>query len=298
MEAKKLKKITEKLKNEGDITLEETDEIYRLFSTETARHEFNPHSNHYDPELLAEFIDYVKTANGLLNNGHTGNFVCSFPLFVRDCESKKAYDPIRPMLNNIRANLPVIDRAKSAVLSKDLYRLAKDKRYIVAYKSEKEVFDSSRAGLFRINGLHPLLNNFASVPSMNNFFIACYKASSYGTSKPERIIPEWFSGLLAVEAVNSVKVPFAAFSFETYFIALNDVLLVPKDKVKRIERVVSHIKDINKILADKKIIVPEFYAGKNVFRIDDWQKAIETGKELFVRIYRQDEEKSPTEAER
>lgn len=297
MEAKKLKKITEKLKNEGDITLEEADEIYRLFSTETARHEFNPHSNHYDPELLAEFIDYVKTANGLLNDGHTGNFVCSFPLFARDCESKKAYDPIRPMLNNIRLNLPVTDRAKSAVLSKDLYRLAKDKRYIVAYKSEKEVFDSSRAGLFRINGLHPLLNNFVPVPSMNNFFIACYKAFSYGASKPERIIPEWFSGLLTVEAVNSVKVPFAAFSFETYFIALNDVFLVPKDEAKRIEKAVSHIKDINKILTDKKIIVPEFYAGKNVFRIDDWQKAIETGKELFVRIYRQDE-KSPTEAER
>jgi len=89
MEAKKLKKITEKLKNEGDITPEEADEIYRLFSTETARHEFNPHSDHYDPELLAEFIDYVKTANGLLNDGHTGNFVCSFPLFARDCESKK-----------------------------------------------------------------------------------------------------------------------------------------------------------------------------------------------------------------
>lgn len=80
MDYRNLEKLTEKLKNKGDITEHEADRIFSLFSDNSLKTKLNPNSKKYDPYLVIEINKWFKAVFELLEAGKRGNFVTTIPL--------------------------------------------------------------------------------------------------------------------------------------------------------------------------------------------------------------------------
>ena len=109
LNSKEIIGLTEKLKSQGDITEQEADGIYSLFSRNCARTKFNPKSAKFDAGLLDALKKFTNTALSFVKQEKLGMFISSFPALPSDFSYYGNYD-IYAMLREIKKNLPPKDR--------------------------------------------------------------------------------------------------------------------------------------------------------------------------------------------
>lgn len=81
--ANAVRKLTEKLKTQGDISIEEADGIYSLYSQETLETILYPYSFNYDSELVQALEGWYKAVAEKIEKGEHGNFIFTISLFSR-----------------------------------------------------------------------------------------------------------------------------------------------------------------------------------------------------------------------
>ena len=75
--ADEIKQLTKKLKEQGDILLEEADWIYSLFSEHSQKTKLNPHSF---TVLMLSLEEWYYAVTEKIKNGYRGNFLLTIPL--------------------------------------------------------------------------------------------------------------------------------------------------------------------------------------------------------------------------
>lgn len=78
-----IQQLTWKLEEQGDITLEEADGIYSLYSQETMETILYPHSFNYDSELVQALEGWYKAVAEKIQKGERGNFIFTISLFPK-----------------------------------------------------------------------------------------------------------------------------------------------------------------------------------------------------------------------
>jgi len=78
-----IQQLTWKLEKQGDITIEEADGIYSLYSQETLETILYPYSFDYNPELVQALECWYKAVAEKIENGNRGNFVFTISLFQK-----------------------------------------------------------------------------------------------------------------------------------------------------------------------------------------------------------------------
>lgn len=74
-DAPKIQQLTQKLKQQGDITLKEADKIYSLFSENAAKTVFNFGSPEYDYKLIQALENWFHAVTEKIKSGQRGNFI-------------------------------------------------------------------------------------------------------------------------------------------------------------------------------------------------------------------------------
>ncbi len=94
----KVRQLTQKLEEQNDISLEEADQIYSLFSGNARGTTLNPHSHAFNDELSNALQDWYNAVAQKIEQGYRGNFV--FTIVFSENEhfnklSKKAQQAIK-----------------------------------------------------------------------------------------------------------------------------------------------------------------------------------------------------------
>lgn len=74
-DANEIRQLTQKLKDQGDISLKEADRIYSLFSENSIKTKLNCYSRKYDRELLLSLEEWYNAAAEEIKKGRRGNFI-------------------------------------------------------------------------------------------------------------------------------------------------------------------------------------------------------------------------------
>lgn len=79
-DAPKIQQLTQKLKQQGDITLKEADKIYSLFSENAVKTVFSPISPEYDYKLIQALEEWFHAVTEKIKAGERGNFIFTIHL--------------------------------------------------------------------------------------------------------------------------------------------------------------------------------------------------------------------------
>ena len=79
-DAPKIQQLTQKLKQQGDITLKEADKIYSLFSEKAAKTVFNFGAPEYDYKLILALEEWFHAVAEKIKAGERGNFIFTIRL--------------------------------------------------------------------------------------------------------------------------------------------------------------------------------------------------------------------------
>lgn len=147
-EAEKLKSLTETLKEEGDISLEEADWIFSLLSAI----KFDPHSSRYDRDLSAALSKWYTAVGKKIKEGGHGNFI--FTIVTADAGAywlDRIFTPARAAL---KEHGSFEDLCSTIIMNKRAWLSFPFKHLFTKIKHEdsKDNFyemKSTRAGIYR-----------------------------------------------------------------------------------------------------------------------------------------------------
>jgi len=81
-DAQTIQQLTQKLKEQGDITLKEADRIYSLFSENAVKTVFSPISPEYDYKLIQALEEWFHAVTEKIKAGQRGNFIFTYTLMI------------------------------------------------------------------------------------------------------------------------------------------------------------------------------------------------------------------------
>lgn len=151
-------KLKEKLEKYGDITEEEADKVYSLFSENCINTKLNPASKNFNPELKDSLLLFLETSTKLASRQHYGFFISSFSM-----ASHVFRNPyLGKSLYNFLKLLPVKERIAGFNISLSLKEKLSQKTIEVLKTRNEEppkklyedfIYTTSRVGFLRLCGL-------------------------------------------------------------------------------------------------------------------------------------------------
>jgi len=146
-DAPKIQQLTQKLKQQGDITLKEADKIYSLFSENAVKTVFSPISPEYDYKLIQALEEWFHVVTEKIKAGERGNFI--FTIHLDDIfYCKNTYQAVE-VIDALREHGSFEDLCNVIMLDEKFYPTFPFKRL---FKKDDDTgtykLQSLRAGMF------------------------------------------------------------------------------------------------------------------------------------------------------
>jgi hypothetical protein len=219
--------LTEKLKSQGDITEQEADGIYSLFSRNCARTKFNPKSAKFDAGLLDALKKFTNAALDLVRQEKFGIFISSFPALPSDFSYYGNYD-IYATLREIKKNLPPKDRIAifnvsfdrsengenqaGIINGTDVFKNAKRETWVFLehnrYRSYFSGYRPDRFGFFRRRDMNGIFENYTDIPVVSDPFVYFTAEFFFNYAKYNIINTSDILSCAVIWLVNSRNIPF------------------------------------------------------------------------------------------
>jgi len=136
-DSNEIKQLTQKLRTQGDITLNEADKIYSLFSENSIKTKLNCYSRKYDRKLLLSLKDWYATVAEEIRKGRRGNFIFTITFKIQTFD-----------INLIDVFLPAREALKEQGRLEDLCgTIIMDKKIYSAFPL-KFLFDTTDSGSY------------------------------------------------------------------------------------------------------------------------------------------------------
>lgn len=158
-----IKKLTQKLEKQNDISLEEANRIYSLFFSSYQKTKLNEYSSKLDTELVAVLETFYKTVARKIEQGCRGNFFFSVPFF------SVPFNPaipsaVRAAINDVKRALGehahLEDFFIKLLVSPELYHSFPGWLQKLFTKTDKREFDSGRKEFYVMNAKRPGVYNY------------------------------------------------------------------------------------------------------------------------------------------
>lgn len=158
-----IKKLTQKLEKQNDISLEEANRIYSLFFSSYQKTKLNEYSSKLDTELVAALETFYKTIARKIEQGCRGNFFFSVPFF------SVPFNPaipsaVRAAINDVKKALGehahLEDFFIKLLVSPELYHSFPGWLQKLFTKTDKREFDSGRKEFYVMNAKRPGVYNY------------------------------------------------------------------------------------------------------------------------------------------
>lgn len=158
-----IKKLTQKLEEQNDISLEEANRIYSLFFSSYQKTKLNEYSSKLDTELVAALETFYKTVACKIKQGCRGNFFFSVPFF------SVPFNPaipsaVRAAINNVKKALSEHARLEDffikLLVSPELYHSFPRWLQKLFTKTDKRKFDPGRKEFYAMNAKRPGVYNY------------------------------------------------------------------------------------------------------------------------------------------
>lgn len=158
-----IKKLTQKLEKQNDISLEEANRIYSLFFSSYQKTKLNEYSSKLDTELVAALETFYKTVARKIEQGCRGIFFFSVPFF------SVPFNPaipsaVRAAINDVKKALGehahLEDFFIKLLVSPELYHSFPGWLQKLFTKTDKREFDSGRKEFYVMNAKRPGVYNY------------------------------------------------------------------------------------------------------------------------------------------
>jgi len=119
-DAHEIKQLTQKLRTQGDIALNEADRIYSLFSENSIKTKLNCYSRKYDRKLLLSLKDWYATVAEKIRNGRRGNFIFTITFKIQTFDIN-LIDVFLPAREALKEQGRLEDLCGTIIMDKKIY---------------------------------------------------------------------------------------------------------------------------------------------------------------------------------